>query len=145
MKHITCVITFRLLIKKIHTTACEVFARIRSFSYSISSLYLSVWLVLVIRVLLSTDIPIRKYLVETFLMNENWPYFVCNGILKIEIYSLQYTLNGNFKTIYIFIRYTLVRPTLSTVKKAAFKVQLLSWALIKSMTLSFPNDTPWGT
>ena len=58
-------------------------------------LNLSVWLGLVIRVLLSTDIPIHKYLVETFIMNENSLYFECNRKLKIEMYSLL-NLNPKF-------------------------------------------------
>jgi len=97
MKHIAFLMTFRRLIKKIHSVACEVFVRIRSFSCCISSLNLSAWLGLVISVLFLTDIPRGKYLLEVFLMNENSLYFECNRILKIEIYSLQSKLNLNWK------------------------------------------------
>ena len=97
MKHITFVMTFRSLIKTIHSGACEGFVRIRRFSSRTPSLNLSVWLGLVIRVLFSTDIPMRKHLVETILMNENLLYFECNRILKNEIYSLQSKLNLNRK------------------------------------------------
>ena len=97
MKHIAFLMTFRRLIKKIYSRACEVFVRIRSFSCFIFSLNLSAWLGLVISVLFSTDIPRGKYLVEIFLMNENSLYFECNRILKIEICSLQSKLNLNWK------------------------------------------------
>jgi hypothetical protein len=119
-KHITFVKTFRSLIKKIHNRACEVFVRIPSFSCRISYLNLSVWLGLVIRVLLSTDITIRKYLVEIFLMNENLLYFECNRMLKIEIYSLQSKLNLNPKfwdnLYYYSLYFSMSYPKCSKVK-----------------------------
>jgi hypothetical protein len=93
MKHITSVITFRHLIKKVHNRACECFVRILSFSCRISFLNLFLWRVLVIRALLSTNIPIGKYLVEIILVNLNSLYIECNGILKIEMFSLKSDLN----------------------------------------------------